>query len=625
MNYKPIFLFLVVIASVVTANVSSVYYKPYNCYFVEHPPTIDGIISVSEWAPFQEINLDYWITYKGGYLEGATPWDTETKNAKISLMSDSSHLFICLKIPDDFLSPEYPHRILQIYLDDHKSNYIDTRGISLNAEYISGKPYPSIFKIFDGIAYRDGSEVESDVQLGGTMDTIVKYSHTSGGVSGKNGTYIFEFDLPFRVATHDVYDAYSTDLDMKITYSEWAQNFEQSEYWRAFIRIDVRKVILFDKLFVSKARCDIGSTQQIRIHGIWSGNGLDASDIEVRLNNNYYRANSTGWINVEDSSDIVLKKYWNITDVVQCDNYTISFTNPSIIWDKVNITFHNVRTNVGDKVLTWEGHYKFDGEPFNGNVFLNDTLGKNEVGRYGYRCAGISDTKYNLMMYDANDFWIINDKVLVNLAIPRNRVDITENPEIIVNGNYAYDSQKFEGSVKLSESPAVKNPVKINYTVLKINDPLYGLTSFESNTVGCVFDRVKITQGGVSNSLTRTGNMETVWFKAVYEYNGEEFTGELTGDGGMNKIFVNGVPLIWSSFDKVWKFSTKLDDNGKLTFEVTGVEDMQYKLTTFIDAAGAQSITWEKPFFGTPAGIASVVTILVIIAACTMFFLRKRL
>jgi hypothetical protein len=139
-----------------------------------------------------------------------------------------------------------------------------------------------------------------------------------------------------------------------------------------------------------------------------------------------------------------------------------------------------------------------------------------------------------------------------------------------------------------------------------------------------VWDRVRITQGGVSNQLTKTGNMETVWFKAVYEYDYSNFTGEPTDDGGMNKITVNGIPMIWSYFDKEWKYSAKLDENGKLTFEVTGVEDMQYKLTNFVDDAGPQSITWEKLFLETPVGIVSIVVTLGLVAAGVLFFIRKR-
>ena len=165
---------------------------------------------------------------------------------------------------------------------------------------------------------------------------------------------------------------------------------------------------------------------------------------------------------------------------------------------------------------------------------------------------------------------------------------------------------------------------KARFTADAIRDDQYGLTWFTTNSVDCVWDRVRITQGGVSSQLTKTGNMETVWFKAVYEYDYSSFTGEPTTNGDMNKITVNGIPLVWSSYDKEWKYSTKLDENGKLTFEVTGVEDMQYKLTKFVDDAGPQSITWEKPFLETPVGITSVVAVLAVIVAGAIFFLRKR-
>jgi hypothetical protein len=108
--------------------------------------------------------------------------------------------------------------------------------------------------------------------------------------------------------------------------------------------------------------------------------------------------------------------------------------------------------------------------------------------------------------------------------------------------------------------------------------------------------------------------MESVWFKAVYEYDWSSFTGEPAADGGVNKMFVNGVPLVWSSSDNEWKYGTKLDDSGKLTFVVTGVEDTQDKLTKFFDDAGSQSITWEKPFFETVVGMLSIGAFLVVVA-----------
>jgi hypothetical protein len=50
---------------------------------------------------------------------------------------------------------------------------------------------------------------------------------------------------------------------------------------------------------------------------------------------------------------------------------------------------------------------------------------------------------------------------------------------------------------------------------------------------------------------------------------------------------------------------------------------MQYKLTNFVDAAGPQSITWEKPFLETSVGIVSITVIIVCIVAGVLFFIRK--
>lgn len=37
-------------------------------------------------------------------------------------------------------------------------------------------------------------------------------------------------------------------------------------------------------------------------------------------------------------------------------------------------------------------------------------------------------------------------------------------------------------------------------------DPIYGLEAFTFNSVDCVFDRVKIVEGGVSASETQVGD-----------------------------------------------------------------------------------------------------------------------
>jgi hypothetical protein len=236
-------------------------------------------------------------------------------------------------------------------------------------------------------------------------------------------------------------------------------------------------------------------------------------------------------------------------------------------------------------------------------------------------CSGVTDFTQTAAFPS-----IIWDRVTVMLRPVDDRIDVGTDPSFEWTAFYQYDDNPFTGKVNTARMfPGGEGVGDALFTTVYIEDNVYGLTSFERNQVEIIWDRVKITQGGVTNKLTRAGNMESVWFKAVYEYDNSSFAGEPLIYGYVNKIFVNNMPLTWSSFDRVWKYSTKLDDNGKLTFEVTGIEDMQYKLAKFIDAAGPQSITWEKPFLETPVGIASVITVLAVIVAGTIFVLRKRL
>ena len=157
-----------------------------------------------------------------------------------------------------------------------------------------------------------------------------------------------------------------------------------------------------------------------------------------------------------------------------------------------------------------------------------------------------------------------------------------------------------------------------------MTDNVYNLTATKSNSVDCVWDRVKIVQGGVASPRSKTGEVVGVWFKAVYEYDLEEFTGDVNADGGINKIFLNGVPMVWFSTDRIWRYDAKSDFGGNFTYIITGVEDTRYKLSTYVNAAGPRFIIWEKPFFETPLGVLSIMLfIAATILVAAFFFLNK--
>lgn len=836
MKIKLSILLFILFFSTMGSSVSAETYLPYNCASTRNVPIIDGIISESEWANFQSIDLNYWITYKGGYSAGAIPWDTTTKHAEISLMASSTQLFICLKIPDDFLGPEYPRRILQIYLDDYQSGYLDRRGLILENYDNINKGYPTISTILDGIAYRNGADGGSDTTLGGTMDTIVNYSHTSGGVSATEGTYIFEFDFPLASATNDVNDAHSTDLDVKISYSEWTKDYEQSTYWRSFISIagtsfnegiidtaplsstlnpqgkekssgyaitnlagygyynyllvrplssdiwklnvtlatnpSIQVTIYVSELGVTPSNWDqywatvphasgfggvelvtylnsskryeilVRGSRTMQFSGTveetwrpyvlngdfeeggypipgWTAGGhighgsgpttfnrtrvvglvqfehgssmyqdvyLDRKDLVYSFwYRPYPKGTSIEFKALIDGIPILTETYQGVDDDYNWRNY-ILFIEPFLNQNGLSTGTHRVeflispsssseasveidevtfvkssfgslsvtpmlivdlssvsddRCNVGSfQSVRFHARWDNGSNVASGSIKINDyniqfnNLGwaqltdtssvvvKKDYLVKSVNCSGVTD--FAQVVASPSIIW---DRVALSLSIADERIDVGTPVDYDLTGTYEYDGRIFKGKMNYnvtcspSESSSVR---KGTYKVLSIEDENYGLTSFTCDEVACVWDRVKITEGGVSKPLTSTGSMETVWFKAVYEYDNSTFSGEPTTNGGMNKLFVNGVPLQWSSFDKVWKYTTKLDDNGKMTFEVTGVEDMQYKLITFIDTAGPQTITWEKPFFETPIGIVSVAAVLAVFVACAVFFLRNR-
>jgi hypothetical protein len=85
------------------------------------------------------------------------------------------------------------------------------------------------------------------------------------------------------------------------------------------------------------------------------------------------------------------------------------------------------------------------------------------------------------------------------------------------------------------------------------------------------------------------------------------------------------MPMVWSASDNVWRYSTKLDKNGTIIFDVTGVEDKQFKLTQLNDITGHQSITWEKASSETSVVIPSVVAVLSVVIVGIIYYYRKRI
>jgi hypothetical protein len=62
-------------------------------------------------------------------------------------------------------------------------------------------------------------------------------------------------------------------------------------------------------------------------------------------------------------------------------------------------------------------YYEFDGQEFQGDVFLDKNLVQHQMGAITFRVAGIRDAKYGLTVYKSNEVTVIFDKLSTILDI----------------------------------------------------------------------------------------------------------------------------------------------------------------------------------------------------------------
>ena len=198
--------------------------------------------------------------------------------------------------------------------------------------------------------------------------------------------------------------------------------------------------------------------------------------------------------------------------------------------------------------------------------------------------SGKYEIKTELINIEHGRTW---DKINVDLSISDDRIDVDEEPIVVTMATYAYDSAPFEGEINLN-SPTLTRVGKYTYNVSGVSDPIYGITQYQSNDVTCILDRMKIIDGGVSNSESKVKESETVWFKAVYEYDDEVF------DGSKGTLEINGESGQWSETNQRWELMYTPDEPTSMTFEVTGIIDETYGLTSLNDIAGKQTIEWKS-------------------------------
>ncbi len=137
---------------------------------------------------------------------------------------------------------------------------------------------------------------------------------------------------------------------------------------------------------------------------------------------------------------------------------------------------------------------------------------------------------------------------------------------------------------------AESNPGQYYYTVYATTPA--GNTR-QNQTLSIIVDRVKIIEGGTTQSSVCIGETQIIWFKAIYEFDNSEF------NESCGRLYLNGSAMKWSATNKRWEYEYTPDTLGPKTFQITSVLDTKHGLTCINDVAGVQTITvhtrWYEP------------------------------
>ena len=121
----------------------------------------------------------------------------------------------------------------------------------------------------------------------------------------------------------------------------------------------------------------------------------------------------------------------------------------------------------------------------------------------------------------------IFDRVDITLIPEYERIDVGEEPRIIVYAIYASNYESFNGTLHLNYTETFdyigRKGVKVDY----IEDPQYGIHTFKSNIVKITWDKVKVDLFSPRKRYN-PGQKATIECLAYYESDTKPFLGEIT-------------------------------------------------------------------------------------------------
>ncbi len=324
--------------------------------------------------------------------------------------------------------------------------------------------------------------------------------------------------------------------------------------------------VIFDKIQVEletrNPRIGVGSEATIQ----WSGKYMyDDAPFQGQIILNYENLTSSE----------IEKRTYTVVQVIDDVNQVTDYESNSVevIYDRVefDLDVENERIGVGSTPdIALNAQYQYDGTQFFGDVDFNDSLTKEQVGRYAYTVDAINDVMNDVAVFVSNAVIVTFDKVILEIATLDDRLDIGEEPVITWRGEYAYDEGTFTGDVTLNVgSQPIYIPGQYPIYPTSIEDPLYGLQAYSSNTLNITWDRIRIDLTAADQRIN-VGDETTVDWAGFYEADDSPFKGD-----------VEVLPLTMRRLSV-----------GEMTYEATRPNDSLYGITSY--SSDPLVIVWDQ-------------------------------
>jgi len=352
----------------------------------------------------------------------------------------------------------------------------------------------------------------------------------------------------------------------------------------------------------SDGRCDVGSTQTImvKLELRYDGTQLDGADV-VYINGVKASYSSTGgYFYITHTESDVKSLEFSVSSAEETQYGITAFeetqTPPQLIWDRVDVTLSisDDRIDVGSTAdIQISAVYAYDGKPFSGTVKLNDTLTKNDVGKYAYTTESIIDPLYGLTAFRSNTVYCTFDRVKITFfqAVDP-RITVGETAQFVVKGVYEYDNKPWSGTYTLNDTTTKNTVGKYWFKIDSITDDNYGLTAFiqEPENVAVIWDRIEVYDYGTSDRDGRVdvGAQVVIWVKLRYEYDKEIF------DSSKGAVEIGGKTATWDGTSQYWYITEVRNQIEKVDYETpSSFQDTAYGITAITGVVN-QEVIWDK-------------------------------